>query len=153
MTDHAQPGLVPGNRWNPMMPQAPAESRLWIYCPPPGWPASIPAEDHLPQLPAPPAGHRFWRERWRKWPALGSLITGITGIAISTNGSVAAILFGLVILTAVVAAGWISKFWFHVTALSSGRRAFVWAVAIPGIVTGIWCLWVLMLITKDYSRR
>jgi hypothetical protein len=68
------------------------------------------------------------------------------------QGTGAGIFFGLVIVACVITAGWVSRGWSVVKALPPGPKAFVWTVAVPGLVSGICFLW-LMIIHSWGARR
>lgn len=146
--------------WTPLSLELPKSLRIWKYRPPAGWPQEHPLSRRpggvpvdTATLPPAPEGHVYWQERFRSWPAAGSLVLGLGGIGLFFAGEIATTLLGLVVLGLVFGAGWVSGGWFHVATLSPGRKAFVWTVAIPGIVYGICFIWLLYIHTFTAKRQ
>jgi hypothetical protein len=149
------------SKWTPTSLDRPSSPRDWRFSPPPGWP--IPPGLWIPPVgwrpdptwPAPPTGWTFWTERWHAWLAVGSLITGVLGIALVAQGRLPEVLFGLLVLAAVVAAGRVSRFWFHDKILPMEHRLLIWVVAVPGLVSGICFLWIFKVtdvLIRFFSR-
>jgi hypothetical protein len=65
------------------------------------------------------------------------------------------VVLGLLVLAAVVAAGWVSRFWFHDKLLPIERRLLIWGVAVPGLISGVCFLWIFKVtdvLIRFFSR-